>query len=590
MIHITNHTTQQEIVDLLLSELSQQGNLYLEIISLPYFLASVPSIKVFQYKIQKYPRLIFWSSYNTEILDLLQQSSLLVDFPPTLTHCVEKPRATIINIRSNSINDDVLIDTDTTQGNSGKKKRDQEIQTVNSSLLSGNVYHNSEFNPLQFTKPIDFNSNSMLDEFRKKHLKQDSKASIKQDLDQWLQKIESTKNALSKFQNEAEENKIQASENNSFLYNLRSTFANPFVYRSLISCTLVAFVFGCWFFYPTNRYKLDVVTSTHQEAINTSIPESVFKKTTVELKTTASVESSGQKNSSRTSRATGKVTLVNNSNSSVDFNKDGIILLSESNGLEYSHKSLTSDPKVFTVPAKNIANSQSIEINVQAVDFGEKFNLPTNSIFRVYNLKGEAMGSAFKAVASVDITTIDSSGEKIFTEDDMSLLRTKLEQGFLEEKNKQIQDLKDSNLLTNSAWTSLAQPTYDFSAIIGSNVKTVSAQAQSSMQIFSLPKSTLTEKVQEQMFNKQISDITIVDSKIVDSNFVTKLFVNCTDNPEIIKHEIQNKFESSDFSGVTADLQLTYPNVKRVSKDFSGVNLPMVSPRNKIEINQVGQK
>jgi hypothetical protein len=588
MIHITNHTTQQEIIDLLLSKLPEQGNLYVEILDLPYFLASIPSIKVFQYKIQKYPRPIYWFSHNPEIFELLQLSSLLVDFPPSLTYLVEKKPATIINLNSNLADQKNKVNVAEAEFSYNQKTNNEP--KLNYSLLPKNFDQNTSFNLSQFTKPIDFTSSSILDEFRKKHLYKDPKASIKQDLDQWLEKIESTKNALSKFQTEAEENKIQATEKQNFASKFWSYFANPFVYRSLVSCTLIAMAFGFWYFYPTNKYKLDIVPTIHQDAIDARLPDSIFKKTQIELKTSASIEPSGQKTSTGTTRAIGKVALINNSTSAVEFNKDGIILISETNGLEYSHKSSSVDPKVFSVPAKNLASDQKVEIEIQAVDSGDKFDLPINSTFRVYNLKGEAMGSSFKAVASNDIKSTNSSGDKIFTEDDMSLLRTKLEQGFLDEKNKQIQDLKDSSLLTNSAWAKLSQPTYDFSATVGSTVKTVSAQAQASVEILSLPKKTLTAKIQEQLVNKQISDITIVDTQIADSTVSTKLFVSYAENPDFFKNEIQNKVKSVDFDRATADLQSTYPNVKRVSKNFSGINLPMVAPRNKIEINQVGEK
>jgi hypothetical protein len=583
MIHINNNTTQQEIINLLLSKLSEQGNLYIEVLSLPYFLASIPSIKVFQYKIQKYPRPIFWHSHDREIFSLLKDSDFNVDFPPALDHKIDKKPATIINLRSQLI-------TESENFVPSPNFKNNLFESPNFVEPS----HSNVFNLSQLTNPIDFSSSSVLDEFRKKHLKKEPKPTIKQDLDQWLEKIESTKSALSKFQVEAIEQKHQFSKKEESSINLFKSLSNPFVYRGFASLILMVLVFGFWYYYPTNKYKLDVVPTTKQEAVDTKLPESIFQKTQAEITVASQVESTGQKTTMSTTRAIGKVILINTSSNPVDFNRDGLILLSEVNGLEYSHKSNSNEPKVFTIPAKNSNGNQKVEIEIQAVETGEKFNLPVNSVFRIYNLKGEAMGASFKAISTTEIKVSDSVGEKIFSEDDMSLLRTKLEKNLLEEKNKKIQNLKDNNFITNPAWVKLNQSNYTFSDKIGSLSKSVTAQAVANIEFLALPKLALTTSVQDKFLNREISDITIVDTTVDDSTdkkfVVAKLFVSYLENPESLKYEIQNKVKSLDFSTASVDLQASYPNVKKVSKEFSGVNLPMIKPRNKIEINQVGEK
>ena len=590
MIKITQQTTQQEIIQNLLASLSNQGNLFVEVISLPYFLSSLPSIKVFQYKIQNYPRPIYWFSNSQSVLDILSKSQLSLGFPPSLEHSVSsfnnsnKLRSpTIINLKNpeNSSQNNNQIN----QIKNSVEHKSNRSNNLNQRLDQQYLSERESFGVSSFTKPIDFNSSSILDQFREKHLKsKPNQTNIKQDLDQWLQKIESTKNALTKFQNEAEEQKTFAKKNRSW-----SITKNPNLYKTAVVVSLIACTFGFLWWYPTNNYKLDVVPAIKQESVDAKLPESIFNKTKIELKSSAQVESSGQKTiSTSTIRSIGKVSLVNNSSGVVDFNREGLILISESNGLEYSHKANLKNPMVYSIPAKNGLNSQKIEIQIQAVDTGDKFNLPVNSNFKVYNLKGEAMGSSFKAVATTDIKNTEESSEKVFSEDDMSLLRTKVEQGFLEERGKQIQQLKDSDMVTNSSWIKNSQTNYKYSANLGDLTKLVNVEATTTIEILSLPKVALANVIKDKIVNKSISDITIADTTMDDSNVNTKLFVSFVENAEAIKYDITNKFNNTkDFDKTTADVQLLYPNIKKVSKDFYGVNIPLVPQRNKIEINEI---
>ena len=597
MIKITSQTTQKEIINSLLSGLSTTGNLYMHIISLPYFLSSLPSIKIFQYKIQNYPRQIFWFSHDPRITNLMSQSDLSVGVPPLLeeskisnnTSQQAKPQqarnSTVINLGGEKATFEQKSNINNNKINANKIES-EESKTENSVDDISPIF--PSFSKNNFTAPINFSSSSVLQEFREKHLKITEKTDFKQDLNQWLEKIESTKSALSKFQSEAEEQQ----QNNIRKNRLQNLFQANNFYKVICSTIIVMVSLATFMLYPTNNYKLEIEPMTKQEALDIKIPDNLFNKTTVQLKTSSEIDSSGIKESIiSTDRSNGKVALINNSPSQVEFEREGIILISESNGLEYRHKSSEQDPKLFAIKSKNAQIGEKTEIDIQGVQSGDQFNLPLNSIFKVYNMRGEAMGSNFKAVAISEIKNTVKNIEKIVSEDDLSLLRSKVQSNFLEEKSKYFQTLKDQNQVTNANWVKSSDTKYEYSSPIGSNTKKISVIATTTAEILSLPKDTLTATIQSNSNAKNVSDITIVETKIDQSQVLGKFFVSYTENPDIIKDEISNKLKSNaDFDLASADLQVQYPSLKRVSKNFQGIPLPLVSPRNKIEINQLQEK
>ncbi len=84
MLKINANTTQNSLIEGLINEIIRAGDLYIEVENLPIFLCSIPAIRVFQNKINNYPKSVFWYSQNITIFELLQTSSLKTGFPPTL--------------------------------------------------------------------------------------------------------------------------------------------------------------------------------------------------------------------------------------------------------------------------------------------------------------------------------------------------------------------------------------------------------------------------------------------------------------------------------------------------------------------------
>jgi hypothetical protein len=560
MIQINSNTTQKTLIELLLSSLAGQGNLYIQVLSLPYFLSSITSIKVFQYKIQNYPRNILWYSNDNRIFQFLSQSSLNAGFPQAL----EGPKSRSTNI------------------NFSKKEPDQIQYTPKPKITKDEII---ALNLTDYSEPAQFNFShpNLLDEFRKKHLGQDQKQDFKQDLDNWLKKIESTKEALSRHQYEVDQRSSFYSPSG-----ILDFFRSKLFVRSFLSVGIITIVLGLFLSYPTNIYKLEVSPVIGQKAIDTTIPSSLFGKTTIKLNTNTELPATGT-DLITNSRSQGKVLLVNNSPAKVDFAREGIILISESNGLEYRHKAITTDPINFSVPSKNTQIGQRIEIEIQASGAGKQFNLPINAVFRVFNLNGQAMGSAFRAIASSEISTSSqpSNSPKTVTEEDVSLLRSKVESEFLDQKTAQFSSLRDQNQITNPTWVKVSVTNYDYKTPVGTQSATASLSANADGEILSIPKDKLETFVKSQFQGKDITDITIVETKLEGEKVTAKLFISFKENQNIADIDTPSYFKKQEFVSAKAQLQQEHPNIKRVSQEFKGVNFPLIKPFDKVQIQNI---
>ena len=591
MIKITSQTTQNELIQLLLSKIPDQGNLYICVDSLPYFLSSKLSIKVFQFKVQNYPRSIFWYSNDDRILKILSNSEILnVGFPrmlefnnPSDSDSFSLPQNPIvINSPKELKVDDKHIVSGLSSTDLVPKIEEQVEHLTEESQTTSQIFAQDFDVDKASLKPIDFEGLGLLAELKKN--RSNANNSTKQDLNGWLQKIESTKSALTKHtENLAIKPELQES-------NFWTNFKKPFVYRSFLSFGLIGSIMLVLWIYPTNNYLLEIAPAVKQKTIEAQIPENIFNKTTLQLASNVTVDSSGVKDSLSTSRASGAVELVNSSLGVVEFNKDGIILIAEATGLEYSHKPKAGEPDTYSIKSNNNTVGQIIEIDIQAVESGEKYNLPKGSTLKVYNSQGQAMGSEFRAITKKDIKASPNNSETTVSENDYSLLRSKAEQNFLEQKKSQLQILQNENQITNTSWIQTENPKFEYSSPIGSNAKTVSITAKTSANFFSLPKDKLASAIQNQVNDKPISDITIVDTKLSNSTLDAKLFVSYVENPSISKKDVFNELQANaNLDDLTQKLQTQYPNIKRLSKESQGISLPLVSPRNKVEINELNK-
>lgn len=561
MIKITSKSSQNDTIADLFAQVNHKSTLFIELESLPYFLSSVPSLRVFLFKIQNYPREVCWYSYDNSILDFLNNNNINIEFPYNLQNAIVSVNSnapTIIN--PNKVKTEETY-VDYQQKLAQLKSKIKKSKDTNSSVGYESFGQDKSNN-------LDFKSNEKID--------------FKQDLDSWLKKIESTKDSLSRYKEEVFNEKHKRNSGWSRL------FIDPkWILRGALSFVVMALVATFLVFFPTNTYKLDVAPSIKQNSYDLQFSDTSFTKNRFKIKTQDDIQTTGTNEIvSNESRSIGKVALINTSLTSISFKKDGVILISEDNGLEYRQKSSDKDAAIFTVVAKNNISNQPLEIDIQSISAGNNFNLPINSNFRVYNIRGETFGGTVRAISTSKIEPKTEGSNKIISQDDLSLLRSKAEESLFNQKLQKLEQVKASGQLINNNWVKTIDTVFKYSGIPNDIADKVAIEAESEIEVYSLENQNFKNLVSSELKLSNITDIQIVDTKIENDRVVAKLFLSSLENPEIIKKDLVGSMANLNTEN-TNQLQQKYPNIKRVSRDFSGIKLPLVTPRSKVEINEL---
>lgn len=597
MIKITVETSQKELINSLSENLSEFGDLYLQVASLPYFLSSIPSIRVFQYKINNYPRNIFWYSLDHRILNFLKQSELSIGFPTTLIN----PKKETITHTFNTINnqdfrplhDNFLDKTnesnlvlpiselpdkpnllvkyeDFVKSSIGEEEIKEQTAKGLFDTKSVSVFENN----LPESEQVD--TRSFLDKFKHKYNinKDDNKTELSQDFDEMITRIEKTKSTIkierNKFIKKTEETK------NNFLHNLNKYKLqfNTAISLGLLLC--LVFIFNI---FPKNVFNVEVSSNLDQKTIEVKIPESQLKKTKVELKSNSQILTTSKQIPAPISKSTTKtfqeVNLVNNSNGTVRFDRGGIILIAEKTGVEYRQKISPEDPKTYSIPSQNSKNF----INIEATAVTE--DLPKDSVLKIFNLKGDALGYNFKAVVTEE-TKNNNESFNTFTESDQDTLKTKIESDLNEKRASFINSSNDDNNFTDPTWFKIISTDIKYDKNLSEITDTVNAEALSVIEVYSVPKQDFKNTIEVKSNLGKIMDIQVMNSNIDDDKLINATFlVSFQDKAKISKIDIIKNLNSGEFNKV----QEEHPSIKRISKESKvGISLPGIIPLNQVNI------
>jgi hypothetical protein len=593
MIKITVETSQKELINSLSENLGEFGDVYLQIESLPYFLSSIPSIRVFQYKINNYPRAIFWYSLDHKILNFLKQSELTIAFPTTLINTKKETIThtfnTINNPKFKPLSDNILdkntepkseseLTTTIDQPNLLVKFEDfvksndidstTDDHNTKKSLIKSSITGFEQYLPN--SKPI--NIGLFLGKFNEKYIKdfKNNKMNPIQDFGDMITRVEKTKLTI-KTENNKSKYKVEESKIN-FLDRFNKY---KLQFNTTVSLFLLFSLIAIFNIFPKNIFNVEVSNTIDKKTIEVKIPESQLKKTKVELKSKSQILTSTTQNATpkNLSESFQKVNLVNNSNGTVRFDQGGIILIAEKTGVEYRHKITAEDLLTFSIPKQNSKNFIRIEPTKPTEA------LPNGSILKVFNLKGEALGYNFKAIVEEES---NPTKQNIFTNSDQDTLETIIESDLNEKRSSLITSINDENNFTDPSWFTIISNDIKYDKKLNDNTDVVNAEALSVIEVYSIPRNDFKNTIAIKSNLGNVMDIQVINSRIDNNKLINATFlVSFQDTSKISKIDIIKSLYSSEYEKV----QEKYPEVKRISKESkTGINLPGITPLNQINI------
>ncbi len=590
MIKITVETSQKELINTLSNNLNEFGDLYFQVASLPYFLSSIPSIRVFQYKINNYPRDIFWYSLDHKILNFLKQSELNIGFPATLIDTKKETITHSFNTINNNnfkpLNNNILgtkIGTPIIEA--GDKPNvlieykdfvaSGEVPTLEHTTTPIDELF-SQSSTIGFEQDLpnaeSVSTKSFLDKFKDKFdIKPNSKTSFVQNFDDMITKVEKTRTTI-----KTENIRVaKATEQ------VKTTFLDFFKKYKLqfntgLSLGLLLVLVGIFSVFPKNVFNIEISSGIDQKTIEVKIPESQLKKTKLELKSSIQIKTDNQTSSDNIFTGVQRVNLVNSSGGTVQFDRGGIILISEKTGVEYRQKVNSQDPASYSIPSQNKGKF----IDIQAVKTVDE--LPKDSVLKVFNLKGDALGYNFKAI----VTGSDNQTTKqsIFSESDQDTLKTKIESDLIEKRASFINSVNDENNFTSPTWYNIISTDIQYDKALYEKADTVNAEAISVIEVYSVPRSDFRNTIEVKSKLGKIMDIQVMDSKFEEGKekLINATFlVTYQENTKINKNDIIKNLSKGEYSKI----QEQFPSIKRISTESKvGVSIPGITPLNQINI------
>lgn len=508
------------------------------------------------------------ASINSRSVDQNQQ---------TILRTSPNPNSNLVVQNSNQqINPDI---THTTQQDLTKGKNDVGSNYFNS---WENWFNSREkLHLLNLTKNYKYRPSSLL--YEQNQTTQDN-----QDLDQWIKKIKNTKSAIDniRIRETTFDDYISQKLLTKKLQTSRQLSRKFYLFLSsiLTICLLVLFLFA----YPTNVYTVKVKNPEIQSSTTVNLPLSKFSQKSVTVTVSSTIKATGTKEV-ETTNSTGKAILLNTSGNAISLTNGGFYLVN--GGQKYKHEFDPNLPNVINIPPRNDLNGPRIEIKIRAVNPGSTANLPQDTKFSVVNLREKSLGNALFAISTTPIQNKEISGDHIITQSDLDLLKTINEGKIAQELAKEIAKLQNNNVFTNPDWQIQNTVVLDFDGKVGEAKNTVTLVTQSVNTLFFLPKDVLVELIK--LGKPEIDRVVEVIIKDQSGNFESsngqislELFFSYIEKYNIDKYLIsQTLSNQTDLSLAEQQLKQKFPNIKRVEKRETGLNMPMITP--KISINIV---
>jgi hypothetical protein len=601
MVKITKDTFQKLLLAELSSEAKKRGDLYIFVESLPLFLSTSIAFKIFNYQLRNFPRKVIWTAQEERVLHLMKLVELPIKEHLTKEEIarLEKESASPKQIEGPQIiTNELTIEESST---------DIKYKGVSNNLLIKsvtNVTNTSEqdvskLNLKQLFNSSDYSpSNLIEDENSQSDIL--SKGKTLQDLDSWIDRIEATKIALNSMKGgDAEELNPKSDKPTSALTNIVSSLPfnsrkkQPQAYLFLTTFFACALVFIlAMVFFPSNVYTFEINSPESSNTINLSIPSSQFNKQIFKLNATSTIPTSGD-NQTGSERATGKIDIINKSSKSLTLSNGSFSLVKDEK--RYIHLRNSTLPELITIPAFN--DLSPVSIFVQAEEIGPDYNQPINSGFEILNSLGQKPCSSCQGIASTQIVSGQSTGNKVVTENDQSLLRSNVETLLAQQKVNKLQTFKEEragidDVVTNNDWTRNISSSYVFLPDLGVQAADTQLKATVDVEVYNLAKSIFDQLLERENADiEKVTEINILETlgefSEKPSDIKIKVTYKYTKKIAIDKRDIEQILDNSkNFSTSREEIQRNYDSVISIDKKEIGLKIPFIKPTTNIKYIQ----
>lgn len=548
MITLDKQSDQSWLLNKLSDEALGEGDLEIVLKSVPAFLGNEIRIRIFLYKIRSYPRDIIWKCDDKLFRTLMKRNGAQVAK-------VAEPKfedKADLAFEALNIHEDKVRIIDASDDYKINSKADETV-VLNQDITSL---------PTTLVRP------------------QISKKGF-QDLDAWVHKIENTKQALQSLK----ESKAQISKHNIEVGPVTFTVSQPrnvylFAGAFLGLCCIVILII----LFPATVYTLEIRDIIKERADTYTIDKKQFSKKTFNFSLSVSAAASGTQKLT-TERATGSVRLFNSSSQPAKLPSNGqFFLISE--GRRYAYITGTSSFPEFVIPAKNESSDKKFDLKIQGTEKGEGYNADEGTSFIIVNTLGQRVCASCFARAITPISTTEVTGNKLFIEEDKSLLQNNMQAMIDRKKVENIDTIRTSSIISDLNWVQNTKSSFVYSNNVGDVADDVILDTDVSSDIYYLTKANVEREIKlSQPDIRSIQEITITETSNDFSdpnreNVSFKALYRYTIKSSLDKESISSILKKqSDLENIKDEIMTNNPSISNISSRKLGLDLPLIPRR-----------
>lgn len=337
-------------------------------------------------------------------------------------------------------------------------------------------------------------------------------------------------------------------------------------------------------FFPTQAYTLQISPIGGQNKTEFELNLQQFESQNLTINIEEKIPTTG-KQKIELPKSIGKFQLVNRGNSPVYLTNGGFLAFIENK--RYFHKFNPTLPSTIIIPTFN--ENSKMEIELEAENKGDNYNLTTNISLNITNLKGERVCDNCFAKTLEEIKNSKINLQNIVSEDDKKKLTEMIENSInkkiLTEIEKISQD--DPNILTNKNWYKIIDKNYQLNSEVGKPISELSSLSSFNITLWSLKKDQITKLIKEKddkIF--VVNDLKLENStgSIEQKSFKISVNYNYLQYENLSRDEIIQELAQKPIEEVQKQLQVKYLGLQNIQKEEKGFKIPGVNPRINLNI------
>ncbi len=337
-------------------------------------------------------------------------------------------------------------------------------------------------------------------------------------------------------------------------------------------------------FFPTQAYTLQISPIGGKNKTEFELNLQQFENQSLTISTTEKVPTTG-KQKTDLPKSIGKFQLINRGNSPVYITNGGFLTFIENK--RYLHKFNPKLPATIIIPAFN--ENSKMEMELEAENKGDNYNLATNISLNITNLKGEGVCDNCFAKSMEEIKNSRINTQNIVSEDDKNKLLEITENSINKKISTEIEKISqnNSNILIDKNWYKIIDKNPQLNSEVGKPVNELISVNSFNITFWTLKKDQIIKLIKEKddkIF--VVNDLELENSSgsIEQKSFKITVNYNYLQYENLSRDEIIQELGQKPVQEVQKQLQTKYLGLQNIQKEEKGIRIPGINPRINLNI------